>query len=123
MYRISLLLEQGEYAGHLYHFSLDLTPQQVENFRTVHREILRLLEQFKSTFQLKGSVQRASQTIHGTGHYFYALLADETAESLRRYGRVDPSLAGQLDPMIDQLMEQVKHLIYALQGDPDERRE
>ena len=105
LFWIEVLLSQKGHDGILYRFESDLSDFQISQLQTVFRKIEDLITTFKETFNLSGEKEKLSQILSGSASYFWSIVADKKADKLKRYGAVSPDLSGELDPLVDHLIE------------------
>lgn len=102
------MLHQSQSSYLLFRFENDLPSDRLDQLEQLFDQILELIGKAKEKFNLAEKTNTLSSYLQAFTNYFWSLLMDETSAKLARYGNVKPGLKAELDPLIDQLIEQLQ---------------
>jgi len=98
-------LDGREEHGILYHRTLEISLEKRKQANHIIETALGLIEKMSNRFELEVEKQNAASIFQGELTVNWANLVDSQARKLRRYGKVHPELASQLDTDIRNLAE------------------
>ena len=103
------LQSERNLSGLLFRFENDLSADRNKRDRLEQSfdQILEVIRKAKQKFDLHEKTISLSIHFQAFTSYFWSLLMDETSEKLARYGSVAAGLKDELDPLIEQLIEQL----------------
>jgi len=107
---LELLMQQGSLDGRLYSFSMDISEKEEQRVRDIFAAIKQIVSQLQEGFDLPGKTNLLSSTLIGFSNYFDTMLLDELSAKLKRYGAVDKRCRQQLDPLLQELIINIRKL-------------
>jgi hypothetical protein len=102
------LLRQGGEQGLLYTIQDDLSAPQKDKLLQSIQGMRQILDQLEMSFQLTHHVSTLRQLIGGELTYLWTTLEECASHRLRGYGPVPASLKANLDPLLVQLITQIR---------------
>ncbi|MCU0644077.1 MAG: hypothetical protein MUC94_07420 [bacterium] len=102
------LQSEQHIAGLLFRFENDVPSDQLPVLERNFDYLLELVEKGKQKFDLPERTTTFSSYLQAFTSYFWSLLMDEKSDKLARYGNVASGLKEELDPLIEQLIDQLQ---------------
>lgn len=103
-----MLLNKQLLPGLLTRYEIDRPAELLSRLENNFDQILDLVKRAKEKFDLTGKTTTLTSSLNAYTSYFWSLLIDLKSDKLVRYGDVKPGLKQELDPLIDQLIEQLQ---------------
>lgn len=110
LFYIELLLENGPYQGILFTFEINLEAEQIKQLKNLIKTMKELISELKKKFDLSVKKSNLHFLLQSTAAYFWAVLEDEKAQKLKRYGAIAETLPALLDPVIEDLVSLIQKL-------------
>ncbi len=115
---IKMLLQSNGMDGRVHGLKKDITEDDEKRLLSQIEIILQTLRQMADTFAIAKKTEKLSDILRAFKAYAQTVLIDEKADKLKRYGKVSPTLAEKLDPLISKLIAQIEPL-----DQPNEREQ
>jgi hypothetical protein len=110
LFLFRLLLNNDSYSGVMYRLKVDFSNAQKEQLNAHFDRILKGIEHLKSKFNLSVIQETLNEQILSTTTYLWTVLEDEKSRKLKRYGKVNTRLSKELDPLLQQLIDDLNAL-------------
>ncbi|MDZ7316554.1 MAG: hypothetical protein ONB24_10555 [candidate division KSB1 bacterium] len=104
------LLQGGRPQSIMFRYEDDIEPQKRQVILERLEEVLKTIREMQDKFELPVKITKQSCLIEAFLGSFWALLYEEKAAQLNRYGPVNPLLYKELDPFIDRLLFDLKQI-------------